>query len=398
MLDTDSVLASDQSLSLYVHVPWCVKKCPYCDFNSHALANHSQVPDWAPYLGALKQDLQAQIKRFNEWAQLAQRQLISIFIGGGTPSVLPPEFYESLLCDVRAQLRCHPEMEVTIEANPGRLDQAHLQGYFDVGINRLSIGVQSFQAEALNHLGRIHSADQAEAAIEHALAVGFERINVDLMMGLPEQGVRECVADLKKALAFPITHLSWYQLTLEPNTAFYRTPPPLPTEGVIDQMFQAGQAYFAEQGFTAYEVSAYAKQPDHRSVHNRQYWRFGDYLGIGAGAHGKLTDPKTRAVVRTRQHKMPPQYQSQVQFPHVVDEVKTAELPFEYALNVWRLRDVFSVNDFETRLGLSKSCIEAPLAEAVRLGLIVEEEENVFRKTALGERFLNDLVGLFCGG
>ena len=267
-------------LSLYVHIPWCVRKCPYCDFNSHA--QRGELPERA-YVDALLRDLDAELQHIRP-----QRALVSIFIGGGTPSLFSPSAIARLINGIVARIPLAPHAEITLEANPGTVDEAHFQGFREAGVNRLSIGVQSFDASMLQRLGRIHDPAQAEAAIAIAQATGFERINVDLMHGLPTQTAAGAALDLQTALATGVTHVSWYQLTIEANTVFHNAPPQLPDEDTLAQIEDAGMSALHTAGFERYEVSAWSAR-DAASVHNLNYWQFGDYIGVGAGAHGKLS-------------------------------------------------------------------------------------------------------------
>ena len=280
-------------LSLYIHIPWCLRKCPYCDFNSHAAT--SQLPE-QEYVSALCQDLDTDLSSL----KLADFSgFHSVFIGGGTPSLFSARAYEQLLDHIRKKVGIERGAEITLEVNPGAAEAEKFLGYRQAGINRLSIGIQSFHTDYLAKLGRIHSGPEAEKAIELALAAGFDNFNLDLMHGLPGQSIEEGLEDLKKALSFGPTHLSWYQLTIEPNTEFYARPPPLPEDDLLAEMQDSGIELISEAGFRRYEVSAYS-QPGYQSQHNLNYWLFGDYLGIGAGAHGKFSDPDTGLIKRTR--------------------------------------------------------------------------------------------------
>ncbi|OBS08368.1 radical SAM family heme chaperone HemW [Acidihalobacter prosperus] len=374
-------------LSLYVHLPWCVRKCPYCDFNSHAAKG--DLPE-TEYVAALLADLEAELPRV--WG----RRIESVFIGGGTPSLFSAAALGDLLDGLRARLPLRPDVEITLEANPGTFEQARFADYRGLGINRLSIGVQSFDDDALRRLGRIHGADEARRAAEIAHAAGFEDFNLDLMFGLPGQDLAAARRDIDAALALAPTHLSYYQLTLEPNTLFHHDPPALPDEDLIAAMQQAAQTRLAEAGFAQYEVSAYAR-PGMRCRHNLNYWRFGDYLGIGAGAHGKLTDPASGSVERHWKLRQPAQYMAAARAGDAAggrDTVAPAELPFEFMLNALRLREGFDLALFEARTGLPRNCIEDTLNEALGRTLVEREGERV-RPSALGWNFLNDLTALF---
>ncbi|AOV15698.1 YggW family oxidoreductase [Acidihalobacter aeolianus] len=374
-------------LSLYVHLPWCVRKCPYCDFNSHAAKG--DLPE-TEYVAALLADLEAELPRV--WG----RRIESVFIGGGTPSLFSAAALGDLLDGLRARLPLRPDVEITLEANPGTFEQARFADYRGLGINRLSIGVQSFDDDALRRLGRIHGADEARRAAEIAHAAGFEDFNLDLMFGLPGQDLAAAQRDIDAALALAPTHLSYYQLTLEPNTLFHHDPPALPDEDLIAAMQQATQTRLAEAGFAQYEVSAYA-HPGRRCRHNLNYWRFGDYLGIGAGAHGKLTDPASGSVERHWKLRQPAQYMAAARAGDAAggrETVAAAELPFEFMLNALRLREGFDLTLFEARTGLPRACIEDTLNEALGRTLVEREGERV-RPSVLGWNFLNDLTALF---
>ncbi|MEN8664089.1 MAG: radical SAM family heme chaperone HemW [Polycyclovorans sp.] len=374
-------------LALYVHFPWCVRKCPYCDFNSHTL--RGEVPE-ADYVAALLRDLDADLAG----ADLGSRAITSVFLGGGTPSLFSGAAMAQLLDGVRARIGLAEDAEITLEANPGTVDAAHFAGYRAAGVNRLSIGVQSFNPEHLKRLGRIHSRDDAVRAVQVARDAGFDNLNLDLMFGLPEQTEDQALADLEQAIALSPEHLSVYQLTLEPNTEFAARPPPLPDDDRIADMQTALQARLAGAGYAQYEVSAYA-QPGRRSRHNLTYWTFGDYLGIGAGAHGKWT--QEGQVRRRAKHKHPRTYQHTAGTAAAWQEdrvIAPGELPFEYAMNALRLVEGFTPLQFEATTGLPMSALGGPLAEARRLGLLDEQGDRI-RASALGYRHLNRLTGLF---
>ncbi|MGD8569375.1 MAG: radical SAM family heme chaperone HemW [Gammaproteobacteria bacterium] len=381
-------LKSLPPLTLYVHTPWCVQKCPYCDFNSHPLRDDSAHED--QYLEALLRDLEQDLERI--WG----RRVISIFIGGGTPSVMSPGFYDRLMSGLRARLMINADAEITLEANPGTVDYEKFQGFHDAGINRLSIGVQSFNDEHLHQLGRIHSGDEARGAFEAARAAGFENINLDLMFGLPGQTPTQALADVNQALALAPEHLSYYQLTIEPNTYFAAHPPILPDDEKIWTIQGEGVRRMVEHGYRQYEVSAYA-QAGRQCIHNRNYWEFGDYLGIGAGAHSKLTDMNAQKLIRLTKEKHPLQYIDKALHASPLMEEKTLsrrDLPVEYMLNALRLTDGFSTGAFEERTGLPIALAEQPLQQAEQKGLI-EWDIHSIRPTERGKQFLNDLVELF---
>lgn len=367
-------------LSLYVHLPWCVKKCPYCDFNSHERAGD---PPFQDYVGALIRDLEAMLP--SVWG----RRLQSVFIGGGTPSLFPADQIDTLLSAVRARLPLEPEAEITIEANPGVSEAARFRGYRAAGVNRLSLGVQSFDDGMLRVLGRIHSADEARRAIGMAMAV-FGNVNIDLMYGLPGQSLAMARADVEEGLRFGSPHLSAYQLTIEPNTAFYSHPPALPGHDQVADMQGMVEQSLAAAGFENYEISAFAR-PGMRCRHNLNYWEFGDYIGIGAGAHGKLS--YAGRIVRHERVKQPREYLAAGASAQE-REVAARELPFEFMLNASRLVEGFPADLFPVRTGLPGTALEAGLKAAEQKGLVARDLQRI-RPTPRGRRFLNDLVGLF---
>lgn len=389
-------------LSLYIHMPWCIKKCPYCDFNSHAL--QSALPESA-YIDRLIDDLQTQLPI------VQNRSIHSIFIGGGTPSLLSPDAYAELFSRLKSSLVFEKEIEITLEANPGTTDSEKFQAFFETGINRISIGVQSFQDNQLKTLGRIHASTQAKNAIIQAQQAGFKRINIDLMFGLPNQTIAEALLDLQTAIDLSPTHISWYQLTLEPNTYFYRFPPVLPTDDDRYEMQQAGQALLRKNDFLQYEISAYGKMlstihPIEKNMisdntqqeridvcrHNINYWQFGDYLGIGAGAHAKFTDLNTMAVTRRWNTKHPKQYLStDVNNLFNTKIISSAELPLEFMMNALRLFQPVSLKLFYERTGLSYSTIENHVKKAITHDLLTMKN-NEIRVTNKGHLFLNELL------
>ncbi len=372
------------SLSLYIHVPWCIKKCPYCDFNSHKLKDN--LPETA-YIDRLIEDLTCDAR----YAQ--NRTLKSIFIGGGTPSLLSAQGYERLFNAIDKQLGIDEHCEITLEANPGTFEQQRFCDYRKAGINRLSIGAQSFDSAKLKALGRIHDADEAIRAVAMAEKAGFENFNLDLMFALPEQTPAEALADLQIALDLNPTHLSWYQLTLEPNTVFHKYPPKLPEEDSVVAMLTSGWAMLAQKGYHHYEVSAFAKNKNF-CKHNLNYWHFGDYIGIGAGAHGKITDLKTLEVFRTHKYKLPRLYLEKPDALAEKTSILQKELPFEFMLNVLRLQQPVSYALFEKTTGMQRQALLPILQQAGQKGLVNLTATN-FNLTELGRRFLDDVVAMF---
>jgi oxygen-independent coproporphyrinogen-3 oxidase len=379
-------------LSLYVHMPWCVKKCPYCDFNSHGLRN--EPPPYADYIGHLLADLDADLRDFA--AVLENRSIASIFFGGGTPSLFAPDLIARLLDGVRRRLPIDGNAEITLETNPGTVEHGRFDGYLAAGVNRISFGVQSFDDDKLRRLGRIHSANEAEAAVKSAQDAGYANINLDLMYALPQQTLDGALADVERAMALQPAHLSHYQLTLEPNTAFAANPPPLPDDDHAWAMQEACEQRLAAGDYGQYEISAYAR-PGRRCEHNLNYWRFGDYLGIGAGAHGKLSDAAGGQVRRRWKTRHPRAYQEAAGGPARIggdDMVAPAELPFEYMLNALRLIDGVPMSDFTERTGLPPGHIDVALAAARQRGWLHDDPQRL-RATALGQRFLNDVIASF---
>jgi oxygen-independent coproporphyrinogen-3 oxidase len=374
-------------LSLYVHFPWCVRKCPYCDFNSHEPGGGIGAIPEAAYLDALRADLEASLPLI--WG----RRIHSIFIGGGTPSLISAHGLERLLSDVRALLPLEADCEITLEANPGTFEAERFAAYRAAGVTRLSIGIQSFDDAQLAALGRVHDRAQALAAVEAAQRL-FDTFNLDLMYALPSQTQAQAQADVELALSLSPPHLSLYQLTLEPNTVFAKYPPALPDEDTAAAVHEWIEARMATAGYRHYEVSAYAR-PGHACRHNLNYWQFGDYLGIGAGAHGKLSFP--HRVLRQTRFKQPASYldnAAQGHFTAESAEVARSDLPFEFMLNALRLNDGFALALFTDRTGLPLSAIEPGLAQAEVRGLITRDLDRVV-PTDLGRRFLSDLQSLF---
>ena len=417
------IVVADIPLALYIHIPWCVKKCPYCDFNSHELPIDSQLSMYDEYVDALLQDAAMQ-------QVLTQgRAVSSIFIGGGTPSLLPITQYQHLFTKLREIFRFANDIEVTMEANPGTLEHAPFAEYLAVGINRLSIGVQSFSAKQLTTLGRIHNPAQALSAIKAARVAGFERVNVDLMHGLPEQTMDEALKDIQTAHDAGATHISWYQLTIEPNTVFYRSQPILPDEDRLADIEQAGQTLLQNLGYHNYEVSAWSGSADKPCRHNVNYWQFGDYLAIGAGAHGKVTvgqdisnkdisseitagewsidnENSKAGIYRFSKSRMPkdyiePQTVAQqdnrlIPAPKMVgwQAIDKEELVSEFMLNALRLHDGVAWSLFERRTGLSYDSIAIQVSQLVKQGLLIDNSQHL-QPTELGKRYLNQILRAF---
>lgn len=372
-------------LSLYIHIPWCIRKCPYCDFNSH------KSPDTLPedeYIDALLADFSSDL------IHVPQRRIHSIFIGGGTPSLLSASAFERLFNGLRQQVAFEDNIEITLEANPGTVEQGRFTDYRALGINRLSLGIQSFNASHLKALGRIHDDQQAHRAIDSARQAGFDNLNLDIMHGLPTQTISEGLDDLRTALSYEPEHLSWYQLTIEPNTVFYKKRPPLPTDDDAFNLEEEGFAMLDNHGFEHYEISAFCKNKK-RSKHNMNYWLFGDYLGIGAGAHGKLTNMKTQNVIRTRKQRLPKDYLNQ--HKSVMADIQTLDqktLMFEWMLNTTRLQDPIPYILFSERTGLRVNQLEPMLLIAQSKGLITLNNDH-WQVTPLGRRYTNDLQTIF---
>jgi putative oxygen-independent coproporphyrinogen III oxidase len=371
-------------LSLYVHFPWCVRKCPYCDFNSHTL--RTELPE-LEYIEALERDLATQA------ADVAGRPVISVFLGGGTPSLFSPDAIRRLLEFARQHLELPATAEITMEANPGTIERGVFTGYRDAGVNRVSLGAQSFDSRKLTTLGRIHSPDDTRRAAEELHAAGLTNFNLDLMYALPGQDVAGAVHDIEQALALSPAHLSHYQLTIESGTVFAAAPPALPTDDAGAEMLQECQEHLARRGFSQYEVSAYARR-ERRCRHNLNYWTFGDYLGIGAGAHGKLTFADAGTIVRTTQLREPRRYLAAEPGAHKRSVVSAAELPFEFMLNALRLTHGFEIDTFAARTGLAWETLGDALRALEAKGLI-EVQGRRCCPTPLGGRFLNDLLVAF---
>ncbi|MFW7526525.1 radical SAM family heme chaperone HemW [Vibrio ostreicida] len=379
-------------LSLYVHIPWCVQKCPYCDFNSHTLKN--DIPE-QEYIAALLQDLDTDIARYD--LNATPRQLASIFIGGGTPSLISAQGIADLLEGIDQRVPFKDGIEITMEANPGTIEAERFLGYRKAGVTRISIGVQSFEQEKLETLGRIHGKTEAIYAAQLAHTIGLKSFNLDLMHGLPNQTTEQALDDLDKAIALSPPHLSWYQLTIEPNTLFYSQPPVLPDDDALWDIFELGHQKLAEAGYVQYEISGYSK-PDFQCQHNLNYWRFGDYLGIGCGAHGKLSFPDGR-IVRTTKVKHPKGYLSAYQNlvkPYLDSEhiVADCDRPFEFFMNRFRLIEACPKQDFIDTTGLSLDIIQPTIEWAKQMDYLNESTTH-WQITHKGKLFLNDLLAAF---
>ncbi|MEK9711150.1 MAG: radical SAM family heme chaperone HemW [Thalassolituus sp.] len=373
-------------LSLYIHVPWCIRKCPYCDFNSHQAG--SDIPE-AAYIAALLSDLDQDL----HWVQ--GRSIQSIFFGGGTPSLLSAEAYGQLFTGLKARLNFADDIEITLEANPGTFEAEKFAAYRQTGINRLSVGIQSFQPEHLKALGRVHDREQALRAIEMIRSSGFDNFNLDLMHGLPGQTEEQALDDLKTALSFEPPHLSWYQLTIEPNTEFYKYPPKLPEEETLWEIQDAGHALLEAAGYQHYEISAYS-QPGRQARHNVNYWQFGDYLGIGAGAHGKVTTlgPQGLTILRTWKTRLPKDYLNPDKaFLAGSEKIGGEDAGLECLMNALRLNQGITVADFEARTGTTLEMVSTQVKLARQKGLL--EAEGDLRATPLGRQYLNELLAMF---
>jgi len=372
-------------ISLYIHTPWCLQKCPYCDFNSHALKN--SLPE-EEYITALIEDFRSQL------ASLQGRPIHSVFIGGGTPSLLSPKAYSTLFNALNKMATITQDVEITLEANPGTVEQERFIGYRELGINRLSIGVQSFQDEKLKLLGRIHDAKEALNAITTAKNAGFENFNIDLMFGLQQQSINDGLFDLRTAIDCRPTHISWYQLTIEPNTYFYKYPPALPEDDTIWELQNQGQKLLAENQFAQYEVSAYCRA-NKQCRHNLNYWEFGDYIGIGAGAHGKITDFDNQKITRRWNMKSPKDYLNPNNaFLAGEKIIEPLEIPLDFMMNALRLQKPIPLSLFSERTGLDIRSLEKPINQASNANLLHVKEKQL-QLTANGHRYLNDLLALF---
>jgi oxygen-independent coproporphyrinogen-3 oxidase len=371
-------------LSLYIHIPWCIKKCPYCDFNSHAIK--ADMPE-SRYIDALLLDLAADIQRYQ-----INRPIHSIFIGGGTPSLFAPESFARLLDGIARQLTLPDNLEITLEANPGTFESHKFAEFRALGINRLSIGVQTFNDSLLKKLGRVHSAHEAIIAAEIAHQAGFENFNLDLMFGLPDENF-DSLNDVRQAIRLKPTHISFYQLTLEPNTYFHKFPPQLPDDEHIFAMQQRCQQQLALQGYQQYEISAYS-QENHQCRHNLNYWQFGDYLGIGAGAHGKISQQQPQSIHRSFKAKSPEQYLQSPQDNGGSVIVASNELPLEFVMNNLRLKQGFTAENYQARTGLQMDSLEPVLSDCLNLGLIIQQNQH-YRCSENGWNFLDSILEKF---
>ena len=377
-----------KGLALYVHLPWCVRKCPYCDFNSHQLK--SARPDRA-YLDALIRDFEAELPL------VASRRIDTVFFGGGTPSLFSPDDFAWLLHAMRQRIEFAADAEITLEANPGTIERGRFAGYRDAGINRVSLGAQTFSAAALERLGRIHTPDDTHRAVEELRSAGIGNFNLDLMYALPEQTLDAAIFDVKTACALAPAHISYYQLTLEPGTVFHARPPPLPDDESAWRIQCECQALLSAAGYRQYEVSAYARA-GFQCRHNLNYWLFGDYLGLGAGAHGKLSLQLPGRILRTAKPKQPRDFQLRVAESSIpIGErnfIAVADLPFEFMLNALRLNDGFSNESFTARTGLETDVFRPAMQDSAARGLI-DASDVGWKPTDLGRRFLNDLQSRF---
>ena len=372
-------------LSLYIHIPWCIKKCPYCDFNSHAVK--SDTPE-AAYIDTLLNDLTEDLQRY-----AITRPISSIFIGGGTPSLFAPESFERLLSGIKQRIALIPDIEITLEANPGTFESQKFAEFRALGINRLSIGIQSFNDVLLQKLGRVHSSKEALAAGDIAQHAGFTNFNLDLMFGLPDSNPEDSINDVKTAINLKPTHLSFYQLTLEPNTYFHKFPPQLPNDESIFSTQKQAQQILAEHGYHHYEVSAYS-QTNRQCQHNLNYWQFGDYLGIGAGAHGKITQALPQSITRTFKPKSPEQYLANTHKNGGAELISSTELPLEFVMNHLRLKQGFTVDTYQARTGLSIDTLDPALSNCLKEELLIYRN-NHYYCTEQGWNFMDNILEKF---
>lgn len=373
-------------LSLYVHIPWCVQKCPYCDFNSHQVNN--ELPEES-YINALMEDLN------NELIHVQDRKLHSIFFGGGTPSIFSATSIHKILQGIASRIEFSKEIEITLEANPGTVDFEKFQGFYAGGVNRLSIGIQSFNSQHLEGLGRIHSDNEAINAVKTAQAAGFQQINIDLMHGLEKQKTSQALFDLQQAINLKVQHISWYQLTIEPNTVFYKQPPVIPQDEELEAIQNNGEALLTQHHYQRYEISAFS-QENCQSKHNKNYWQFGDYIGIGAGAHGKITDLKNHRIIRNWKTRLPKDYlNTDKHYLAGKRFLEKDELPLEFMMNALRLSEGFQKEIFEKHTGLSYKLIDATIKQLIDKQLLEYHHQENIKTTDLGNRFLDSILAEF---
>ncbi|MBK2105867.1 radical SAM family heme chaperone HemW [Francisella philomiragia] len=375
----------NKQIGIYIHFPWCVRKCPYCDFNSHAIKDDTYLSQ--DYYKKLIADFDTHV------TDLQDREVISIFIGGGTPSLFKADYLGKVLQHIKDNSKLNPNCEITLEMNPGTVERGSISDYANIGINRISVGVQSFQNEKLQLLGRIHNCDNVYTTIEEIKNSRISNFNIDIMHGLPNQSFEDGIFDISQAIAMQPTHISWYQLTIEPNTLFAAKPPKLPDEETLEQIEITGKKLLQQAGYYQYEISAYTKD-NLRSIHNSNYWNFGDYIGIGAGAHSKITNLQTKEIKRTWKHKHPKIYSQADNFIKDSNIVSQDDLVYEFMLNTLRLRDGFSFDLFERQTFLSKDTIQNNLQVAIDRGLLKVNKDNV-KPTDKGYLFLNDCINTF---
>ena len=378
-------------LTLYIHYPWCIQKCPYCDFNSHTKNKTTQLSE-DQYIDTLLSDLEEELPSI--WG----RSISAIFIGGGTPSLMSVKSMDKLLSGVRARLPFLADIEITMEANPGTVEAEKFSGFFETGVNRISIGVQSFNDEFLSVLGRIHNADQAQTAFKIAREAGFKNINIDLMYALPNQSIEQAMSDLSIAISLEPEHISWYQLTLEPNTAFHHSPPAnLANDDRIADISEKGLELLSKEKYKRYEVSAFSKNGQYNCWHNTNYWQFGDYLGIGAGAHGKITRADTQEIIRKSKKRNPKDYlNNELSYIENSNNLSAQQMPFEFMLNALRLSDGVESNSFFERTGVNLKAIENNLNH-LRLKELITNNKEKIQTTPLGFQYLNEVLSEFAG-
>ena len=379
------MLNIQKQLSIYIHFPWCVKKCPYCDFNSHAIKDELYLSEI--YYQKLIQDFDTHLD------DIQNREIISIFIGGGTPSLFKAEYLSKVLNHIRANTKFAKNCEITLEVNPGTVERGSIQSYADIGINRISLGVQSFQNDKLKTLGRIHDSENVYKTIQEIHSSSINNFNLDIMHGLPNQTLDDAIFDIKEAMRMKPTHFSWYQLTIEPNTMFAAHTPTLPDENVLERIEIEGKKLLAEKGYNQYEISAYS-QKNKESIHNSNYWIFGDYIGIGAGAHSKITNLQTNEIRRVWKHKHPKIYTQTNKFINGQNILSKDDLIYEFMLNSLRLKNGFSVNKFSEATFLSQNDIQDKIDIAINKGLI-SLDRDIVKPTNKGYLFLNNCVNIF---